>query len=178
MTLYCLNGISPQIEDPENTWIAESAEVIGKIILKKKASIWFGSVLRGDNDLISIGEGTNIQDMSVVHTDKGIQVSIGKNCTIGHKAIIHGCQIENNCLIGMGSIIMNNAHIGKNSIVGAGSLVTQGKIFPERSLIMGNPARVVRELSDDEVNNILRSAEHYYRNAMHFKQNLKPSISS
>ena len=172
MAFYRLDGIDPVIEDTAEIWVAESAEIIGKVTLKPRSSVWFGSVLRGDNEMITIGEGTNIQDMTVVHTDAGIDVSIGKNCTIGHRVILHGCTIGNTTLIGMGSIIMNHAMIGEESIVGAGAVVTQGKQFPSRSLLLGNPARFVRKVSDEEVGNINKSAAHYYANARRFKNSL------
>ena len=174
MAFYRLDGIDPVIEDTGATWVAKSAEVIGKVTLKPRSSVWFGSVLRGDNDVIIIGEGTNIQDLSVIHTDAGIPVSIGKNCTIGHKALLHGCTIGDGSLIGMGAIIMNRAIIGEESIVGAGALVTEGKQFPPRSLILGNPARVVRNLTDKEIEGIKASASHYYDNAQRFKNNIVP----
>ena len=172
MAFYRLDGINPVIEDIAEIWVAESAEIIGKVTLKSKSSIWFGSVLRGDNEMITVGESTNIQDMTVVHTDAGIDVSIGKNCTIGHRAILHGCSIGNTSLIGMGAIIMNHAEIGEESIVGAGAVVTQGKQFPSRSLLLGNPARFVRKVSDEEVENIKKSAAHYHANARRFKNSL------
>lgn len=172
MAFYRLDGIDPVIEDTAEIWVAESAEIIGKVILKPRSSVWFGSVLRGDNEMITIGEGTNIQDMTVVHTDAGIDVSIGKNCTIGHRVILHGCTIGNTTLIGMGAIIMNHAMIGEESIVGAGAVVTQGKQFPSRSLLLGNPARFVRKVSDEEVGNINKSAARYYANARRFKNSL------
>ena len=174
MAFYRLDGIDPVIEDSSASWVAESAEIIGKVVLKPRSSVWFGSVLRGDNETITIDEGTNIQDMTMVHTDVGIEVSIGKNCTIGHKVILHGCTIGDTSLIGMGAIIMNHAVIGEESIVGAGALVTQGKQFPSRSLIVGNPARFVRNLTDEEIEGIKKSASHYYDNAQRFKYNLVP----
>lgn len=172
MAFYRLDGINPIIEDTAATWIAKSAEIIGKVTLKPRSSIWFGSVLRGDNEMITIGEGTNIQDLSLIHTDAGIEVVIGKNSTIGHKAILHGCTIGDHCLIGMGAIVMNHAIIGEESIIGAGTVVTQGKEFPSRSLILGNPGRLVRKLTEQEIEGIKKSADHYYENAMRFKYNL------
>lgn len=172
MAFYRLDGIDPIIEDTSTTWVAKSADIIGKVRLKPCSSIWFGAVLRGDNEMITIGEKTNIQDLSLIHTDAGIEVSIGNNCTIGHKVILHGCTIGDDCLIGMGAIIMNHAVIGKGCLVGAGTVITQGKEFPNYSLILGNPGRVIRTLTEEEIAANKTSALHYHENAMRFKHNL------
>lgn len=153
------NGISPDIN--ENTYISESVDIIGDVVIKENANIWFGTRLRGDMNKIVVGENSNIQENSVIHVDVKSPTLIGDNVTIGHGAIIHGCTISNNVLVGMGSIILNNAKIGKNSIIGAGALVTQGKEFPEGVLILGNPARVIRELSKEEIESIQISADNY-----------------
>lgn len=153
------NGITPKIE--ESTYISQSVDIIGDVSIEKNANIWFGARLRADINKIIIGENTNIQENSTIHVDKNSATIIGKNVTIGHGAIIHGCTIEENVLVGMGSIILNNAKISRNSIVGAGSLVTQGKEFPEGVLILGNPAKAVRELSKEEIESIKVSAENY-----------------
>ena len=146
-------GINPKIN--KNTYISESVDIIGNVEIDKNANIWFGTRLRGDMNKIVIGANTNIQENSVVHVDVNSPCIIGKDVTIGHGAIIHGCTISDNVLVGMGSIILNNAKIGKNTIIGAGSLVTQGKSFKDGVLILGNPAKIVRELTDDEINSIL-----------------------
>lgn len=143
------------------TYISHSVDIVGDVTIEKNANIWFGTRLRGDMNKIHIGENTNIQENSVVHVDTNSPTLIGKNVTIGHGAIIHGCEIEDNVLVGMGSIILNNAKIGKNTIIGAGSLITQGKEFPDGVLIMGNPAKVIRELKEEEKASILKSAENY-----------------
>lgn len=174
MSVYALNGIEPVIEDSATSWVADSADIIGRVTLARYSSVWFGAILRGDNEMIVIGEGSNIQDLAVVHTDEGIDVSVGRDCTIGHRAIIHGCVIADRCLIGMGAIIMNHVEIGTGSIVGAGTIVTQGKIFPPNSLVLGSPARLVRELNDDEIAGIAASAFRYRENAMRFKRGLLP----
>ncbi len=171
MTIFKLSKLSPKL--PKNFWIAESAQVIGNVVLGDNVGIWFGSVLRGDNEPIVIGENTNIQENCVLHVDEGAPIIIGDGCTIGHKVILHGCSIDSNTLIGMGSIILNKAKIGKNSIVGAGSLVTEGKVFPNGSLILGSPAKVVRELRKDEIKSIKWSSNHYIENYKYFAKNLK-----
>ena len=142
-------GNIPRID--ESTYISESVDIIGDVTIEENANIWFGTRLRGDMNKIVIGKNTNIQENTVVHVDKNCPCLIGKDVTIGHGAIIHGCEICDNVLVGMGSIILNNAKIGKNTIIGAGSLITQGKVFPEGVLILGNPAKVVRELSESEI---------------------------
>ncbi len=145
-------------------WIASSADIIGRVVLNEGVSVWYGTVIRGDNEWIHIGNNSNIQDNAVLHSDEGFPLSIGVSCTIGHRTILHGCTIGNNCLIGMGAIILNGACIGKDSLVGAGSLVTQGKKFPEKSLIMGSPARLVRSLEAQEIEEIRQSSQRYVQN--------------
>ncbi|MCE9654005.1 gamma carbonic anhydrase family protein [Clostridium celatum] len=152
-------GNIPRID--ESTYISESVDIIGDVTIEENANIWFGTRLRGDMNKIVIGKNTNIQENTVVHVDKNCPCLIGKDVTIGHGAIIHGCEICDNVLVGMGSIILNNAKIGKNTIIGAGSLITQGKVFPEGVLILGNPAKVVRELSEAEIESIKNSANNY-----------------
>ena len=152
-------GVNPIIN--KNTYISESVDIIGDVTIEENANIWFGTRLRGDMNKIVIGKNTNIQENTVVHVDKNCPCLIGKDVTIGHGAIIHGCEICDNVLVGMGSIILNNAKIGKNTIIGAGSLITQGKVFPEGVLILGNPAKVVRELSEAEIESIKNSANNY-----------------
>ena len=173
MAIYELDGQGPDLPADGNYFIADTADVIGKIRLKSQASVWFGAVLRGDNEWIEIGEGSNVQDNCTCHTDKGFPLTIGKNCTIGHNVILHGCIIEDGALIGMGSIVMNGARIGKNSIVGAGSVITEGKEYPENSLIIGSPARVIRTLSLEQVTAMGSAARFYAANGPRFKQGMK-----
>jgi carbonic anhydrase/acetyltransferase-like protein (isoleucine patch superfamily) len=173
MALYELDGQGPDLPADGNYFIADTADVIGKIRLKSQASVWFGAVLRGDNEWIEIGEGSNVQDNCTCHTDKGFPLTLGKNCTVGHNVILHGCTIEDGALIGMGSIVMNGARIGKNSIVGAGSVITEGKEFPENSLIIGSPARVIRTLSAEQVTAMGSAARFYAANGPRFKQGMK-----
>jgi carbonic anhydrase/acetyltransferase-like protein (isoleucine patch superfamily) len=173
MAIYELDGRAPELPADGYYFIAETATVIGNVRLHRGASVWFGSVLRGDNELIEIGEGSNVQDNCTFHTDPGFPMTIGKNCTIGHNVILHGCTIEDGALIGMGSIIMNGARIRKDSVVGAGSVITEGKEYPERSLIVGAPARAVRTLTDDQIKALMRGAPHYVNNGRRFKAGLK-----
>lgn len=161
MTLYTLDGQSPALPEDGSHWIAPGSAVIGRVYLGKQVSIWFNAVLRGDNDDISIGDGSNIQDGAVVHVDPGFPVTIGEHCTIGHAAIVHGCTVGDRSLIGMGATVLNGATIGKECLVGAGALVTEGKTFPDRSLIVGSPARVVRTLDDKAVEALLKPAQSY-----------------
>ena len=153
------NGVAPSIN--ENAYVSESVDIIGDVKVEENVSIWFGARLRADMNKIVIGANSNIQENAVVHVDIESPVIIGENVTIGHSAIIHGCNISNNVLVGMGSIILNNAKISKNSIVGAGALVTQGKEFEEGVLILGNPAKAVRKLSEEEIKSIKRSSDNY-----------------
>ena len=159
-------------KDNLDFWVAPNAVVIGDVSLKKNASVWFGSVLRGDNDPIILGENSNIQDNSVCHTDDGMPLIIGDNVTVGHKVILHSCTVGDNSLIGMGSTVLNKAKIGNNCLVGANALVTEGKEFPDNSLIVGSPAKVKRELTDMEKKIIELSALHYVENMKRYKKDL------
>ena len=163
MAIYELDGQAPELPADGNYFIADTATVIGKVRLLNSASVWFGAVLRGDNEWIEIGEGSNVQDNSTCHTDMGFPLTIGKNCTVGHNVILHGCTLEDGALVGMGSIIMNGARIGRGSIVGAGSVITEGKQFPEYSLIIGAPARVIRTLDPAQVEKMGGAARSYMR---------------
>ncbi|TAN09493.1 MAG: gamma carbonic anhydrase family protein [Burkholderiaceae bacterium] len=171
MAVYELDGVAPQV-DP-GAWIADSAEVIGSVSLARDASVWFGSVLRGDNERLSIGEGSNVQDLCVFHTDMGSPLAIGRRVTIGHKVMLHGCTVGDESLIGIGAIILNGARIGTHCLVGAGALVTEGKTFPDGSLIVGAPARVARSLTPEQIEGLRHSAQHYIDNARRFRAGLK-----
>ena len=168
MMVMEFEGVTPKID--ENTYISESVDIIGKVEILENANIWFGTRLRGDMNNIVIGRNTNIQENSVVHVDSKSPCIIGNNVTIGHGAIIHGCNIADNVLVGMGSIILNNAKIGNNTIIGAGSLITQGKEFPEGVLILGNPAKVIRELTKVEIESIKKSADNYVSLSKKYKK--------
>lgn len=170
--LYELDGMIPQLG--ENAWVAPNAAIIGDVKIMAGASVWFNSVIRGDSGQLLIGERSNIQDGSVLHTDEGVEMVVGAGVTVGHKVMLHGCRIADNVLIGMGSVIMNNATIGTDSIVGAGSLVPEGKEIPGGVLVLGSPARVIRQLTDQEKQLIRLSAEHYAENAKRFSAGLKP----
>src|SRR5271155_1419369 len=173
MAIYELDGQAPELPADGNYFIAETATVIGKVRLLNAASVWFGAVLRGDNEWIEIGEGSNVQDNSTCHTDMGFPLKIGTNCTVGHNVILHGCTIEDGALVGMGSIVMNGARIGRGSIVGAGSVITEGKVFPEYSLIIGAPARVIRTLDPAQAEKAGGPARNYVANGTRFKKGLK-----
>ena len=147
--IYNFNNISPKID--KDSWFAPNSVLIGNVTLKKDANIWFNATLRGDIEPITIGEGSNIQDGSVIHTDPGCPAKIGKNVTVGHLVMLHGCIIEDDCLIGIGSTILNKAKIGKNSIIGANALITENKVIPERSLVIGSPGKVIRQVTDEEI---------------------------
>lgn len=154
-------------------FVADNATVIGRVRLLDEASVWFNAVLRGDNEWIEIGRRSNVQDASVLHTDPGLELKLGNGVTIGHKAMLHGCQVGNDSLIGIGSTLLNGSRIGKNSIVGAHALVTEGKQFPDGVLIIGTPAKVARELSDDEIAGIRAAADHYVDNARRYLDSLE-----
>ncbi len=151
-------------------WVADNATVIGSVILENNASVWFNTVIRGDNDLITIGEGSNVQDNSVLHTDEGVKLAVGRNVTIGHQVMLHGCTVGDGSLIGIKSTILNNARIGKHCLIGAHALITEGKEIPDRSLVVGSPGKVVRQLTDEEVQRLLENAEHYVRNFQRYRK--------
>jgi len=163
MALYRIGDDAPTLG--ENAWVADSATVVGRVALAADASVWYGAVLRGDNEWITIGERSNVQDGSVLHTDMGSPLTLGADVTIGHQVMLHGCTVGDNSLIGIQSVVMNGAKIGRNSIVGAGSLVTEGKEFPDNSLIVGSPAKAIRTLSDAQVAGLKASAASYVANA-------------
>ena len=170
--MYELDGVAPELG--MGAWIAPGAHVIGKVLLEDEVSVWFGAALRGDNEMIWVGQGSNIQENAVLHTDWGSPLLIGPNCTIGHRAMLHGCTIGEGTLIGMGATVLNGARIGKNCLIGACALVTEGREIPDGSLVMGSPARVVRALEEDEIERLKASAETYRNNAKRFMAGLKP----
>ena len=171
MTLYALGDFTPVVAD--DAWIAPGCHVIGKITLDAKASVWFGSTLRGDNEMITVGAGSNVQENCILHTDIGFPLTIGAGCTIGHKAMLHGCSIGDNTLIGMGATVLNGAEIGKNCLIGAGALIPEGRVIPPGSLVMGMPGKVVRELDEKAIEGLRASARHYQENAARFAAKLK-----
>ena len=171
MAIFELDGKSPQLA--AGAWVAESAEVIGMVELHKNASVWPQVVVRGDNDHIQIGEGSNVQDASVLHTDPGFPLVIGKHVTVGHKVMLHGCQIGDGSLIGIGAVTLNGAKIGKNCLVGAGALITEGKEFPDGSMILGTPAKVVKSLSPEQISGINDIAGRYVQNALRYQATLR-----
>ncbi len=172
--IYELDGVRPELPDDGKYWIAPTASVIGKVRLRTDSSVWFGAVLRGDNEWIELGERSQIQDNATLHTDLGFPLVIGPDCVIGHNVILHGCTIGANCLIGMGSIVLNGARIGANSLVGAGALITEGKTFPEGSMIVGAPASAIRSLDDAAIKMIAGGADIYVRNHRRFAKGMKP----
>ena len=172
MPLYALDGHAPDI-DENVAWIAPTAVLVGKVVVKADAGIWFGVVARGDNEPITIGARTNVQENVVLHTDMGFPLTIGEGCTIGHKAMLHGCTIGDNTLIGMGATVLNGAKIGNNCLIGAGALVTEGKVIPDGSLVVGAPGKVVRALDAEAIAGLARSAEGYVRNAKRFAAGLE-----
>ena len=173
MTLYALDGMQPKLPSGF-CFVADTATVIGNVIIGEEASVWFGVVIRGDNEPINLGPRTNIQDNSVLHTDPGFPVNIGQGCTIGHKAIIHGCIIGDNCLIGMGAIVLNGAKIGDNCLIGAGALVKTGQVIPDNSMVVGAPGRVIRQLDEEGEKMLAHSADIYVSNARRFAAGLIP----
>ena len=175
MSVYKLGAIAPTLPPEGEYWIAPNACVMGNVILKKNASIWFGVTLRGDNDPITIGENSNIQDGSVLHTDLGVPLAIGANCTIGHMVMLHGCTIGDNSLVGIGAIVLNGAKIGRNCLIGAGALIPEGKEIPDNSLVMGAPGKVVREVSEHQVQILTGSALHYVENWKRYARDMAPA---
>jgi len=171
--MYELDGQRPEVPEEGRYWVAPSASVIGKVRFKTDTSVWFGAVLRGDNEWIELGERSQIQDNATLHTDPGFPITIGPDCVIGHNVILHGCTIGAHSLIGMGAIVLNGARIGAHSLVGAGALVTEGKSFPEKSLIVGSPARAIRTLDHAAAVGIAAGAEFYVRNFKRYAKGLK-----
>lgn len=170
--IYALDGHTPMLAENGSVWIAPDANVIGKITLGARSSVWFGSTLRGDNEPIEIGEGTNIQENCVLHTDMGFPLTVGRDCTVGHKAMLHGCAIGDETLIGMGATVLNGAVIGRNCLIGAHALVTEGKEIPDGSMVLGAPGKVVRPVDAQILGRMREIAEGYQRNARRFRAGL------
>ena len=170
MAIYRLDQHTPQLAD--SAWVADSAQVMGNVQMDEGSSVWFGAILRGDTEPLRIGKNSNVQDGSVVHADTGFPVVLGENVTVGHQVVLHGCTVGDGSLIGIQSVVLNGAKIGKNCLVAAGSLVTSGKEFPDGSMIMGSPAKVVRQLTPEQIADVLESAKHYVENARRFKAGL------
>lgn len=174
MTIYALGDSKPQLPPQGEYWVAPSASVIGNVILNANASVWFGAVLRGDNDPITVGPDSNIQDGSVLHTDMGSPLTLGRGVTVGHKAMLHGCEVGDYSLIGIGAVVLNGVRIGRNCIIGANALITEGKIIPDNSLVVGQPGKVVRERDPAHIAVLQMSAEHYVQNWKRFAAELRP----
>ncbi|MBX6329534.1 MAG: gamma carbonic anhydrase family protein [Pseudolabrys sp.] len=172
MPIYRLDGQAPELPGESACYIAETAVLIGRVRIAREVSIWYGAVLRGDNEWIEIGERSNVQDNCTLHTDPGFPLSVGAGSLIGHNVVLHGCRVGDNSLIGMGAVVLNGARIGNNSLVGAGAVVTEGRSFPDNSLIVGAPARVIRSLEKEEIERIRSGAEVYVRRGHHYRANL------
>ena len=172
MSLYALGKDQPAVAP--DAWVAPGCHIIGKVTLAAKSSVWFGVTMRGDNEMITVGAGSNVQENCVLHTDIGYPLTIGTGCTIGHKAMLHGCTIGEDSLIGMGATVLNGAVIGKGCLIGAGALITEGKVIPDGSLVMGAPGKVVRELDETALAALRTSALHYQENAARFARDLEP----
>lgn len=173
MTIYALDGKRPTLAEDGSTWIAPTADVIGDVTFAANTSVWFGTVIRGDNDPITVGEGTNIQDNSVLHTDVGAPMNVGKRVIIGHKVMLHGCDIGDGTLIGIGSIILNGAKIGKNCLIGANSLIAEGKVIPDNSMVVGSPGRIIRQIDSAMEEFLAMNAQVYVDNAIRFRDGLE-----
>jgi carbonic anhydrase/acetyltransferase-like protein (isoleucine patch superfamily) len=171
MAIYELGDLVPRIA--ASAWVADSAQVIGRVALAEGASIWYGAVLRGDNEWITIGARSNVQDGSMLHTDMGFPLTLGEDVSIGHQVMLHGCTVGDGSLIGIHAVVMNGARIGRNSLVGAGAIVTEGKEFPDNSLIIGAPAKLVRELAPEQIERVRAGAAHYVHNAQRHRAGLK-----
>lgn len=174
MTLYQFDGVAPDTPADGDFWVAPNAQVMGRVRIESATSIWFGAVLRGDNEYITVGAGSNIQENCVCHTDMGFPLTIGAGCTIGHGAILHGCTIGDNSLVGMGATVLNGAKIGANCIIGAGALVTEGKVIPDNSLVVGMPAKVIKQLGADSEQDLKKSALGYQQKMRDFRDLLRP----
>ena len=171
MALFQLDDHAPQLA--AGAWVADSAQVIGRVELAEGASVWFGAILRADNESMCIGKGSNVQDGSVLHSDPGFPLTLGEHVTVGHQVMLHGCTVGDGSLIGIHAVVLNGARIGRNCLVGAGALVTEGKEFPDGSMILGSPAKVVRQLTDEQIAGLRRAALHYVENAQRFRNGLK-----
>ncbi len=174
---YALDGTRATVPEDDRFWIAPGAVVVGKVRLEADASVWFGAVLRGDNELITVGAGSNVQDGCVLHTDPGYPLTIGEGCTIGHRAVLHGCSIADHCLVGIGAVLLNGCTIGAESVIGAGALIPEGKVIPPRSLVIGMPGRVNRAITDEEAAGLRRSAEVYVEKMRRYQRGLLPDES-
>jgi len=172
MAVFALNKRTPIIG--ENAWVAHNATVVGDVALGADCSVWFGAILRGDNDPIHIGRNTNIQDGAVLHTDEGVPLFVGENVSIGHMAMLHGCTVGDGTLVGINAVILNRAVVGKHCLIGANTLIPEGKVIPDRSLVVGTPGRIIRELTDEEIARHLANARHYIENARLYREALKP----
>lgn len=172
MPIYQLDDLVPQVAD--SAWVAPNAQVMGDVVMGEHSSLWYGAVARGDTATITIGANSNVQDGSVLHADTGVPLTIGQGVTVGHQVVLHGCSVGDGSLIGIGAVVLNRVRIGRNSLVGAGSLVTEGKEFPDGVMIMGSPAKVVRELTPEQIEGLRKSAAHYVANAARHRRGLKP----
>jgi len=175
VSLYALDGVAPELPADGSAWVAPGARLSGRVILEAGASVWFNAVLRGDNEPIVVGAGSNVQDNCVCHTDLGHPLTIGADCTIGHMAILHGCTIGEGSLVGMGATVLNGAVVGMGVLVGAGALITEGKEIPDGVLVVGRPGKVVRNLTAEEIAGLRRSAAGYRANAARFRSGLRPA---
>ena len=175
MSVYNLGNVTPLLPNDDEYWIAPNAAVMGRVILHKNASVWFGATLRGDNDPITIGEGSNVQDGSVLHTDTGSPLTIGKNVTVGHMVILHSCAVGDNSLVGMGSVLLTGARIGNNCLIGANTLIAEGKVIPDNSVVVGAPGRIIRQVGEREMAILKASAQVYVQNWQRFRRDLKPA---
>ncbi|MCL2644050.1 MAG: gamma carbonic anhydrase family protein [Betaproteobacteria bacterium] len=171
MSIYALDGHKPQIG--EGSWIAHNATIIGDVRIGRSVSIWYNVVIRGDNEPIEIGDGTNIQDGTILHNDEGIPLTIGANVTVGHMAMLHGCVVGDGCLVGISAVVLNNAVIGKECLIAANALIPEGKVIPDRSLVVGSPGRILRSLTDEEITRLRANARHYVDNARRYQAGLR-----
>lgn len=177
MSLFTIDGIRVELPENGDYWVAPNATLIGRVRLRAGASVWFNTVIRGDNDIIEIGERTNIQDGCVLHTDKGYPMVLAEGCTVGHMAMLHGCTVGPNTLIGIGSTVLNGTRIGANCIIGAHTLIAEGKEIPDNSMVLGTPGRVVRELSDEDAENLKKLSQHYVDNSARYRTSFQPQES-